>query len=167
VGGRKTKVIEVKVAGIVIDNNSNSPVMLLREVTNDKVLPIYIGPAEAAAIAYGLENLKAIRPLTIDLMKLILEGTKSRVKRVNVTSIRNDTFFAEIIIEADNRLISIDARPSDSIALALRTNSPIFVAEEVMNTCATTMTLDEETKLKELRLNMRNINPEDFGTYKI
>jgi hypothetical protein len=167
VGGRKTKVIEVKVAAIVIDTNSNSPVMLLREVTNDKVLPIYIGPAEAAAIAYGLENLKAIRPLTIDLMKLILEGTKSRVKRVNVTSIRNDTFFAEIIIEADNRLISIDARPSDSIALALRTNSPIFVAEEVMNTCATTMTLDEETKLKELRLNMRNINPEDFGTYKI
>lgn len=166
-GGRKTKVIEVKVAAIVIDTNSNSPVMLLREVTNDKVLPIYIGPAEAAAIAYGLENLKAIRPLTIDLMKLILEGTKSRVKRVNVTSIRNDTFFAEIIIEADNRLISIDARPSDSIALALRTNSPIFVAEEVMNTCATTMTLDEETKLKELRLNMRNINPEDFGTYKI
>jgi bifunctional DNase/RNase len=100
-------------------------------------------------------------------MKLILEGTKSRVKRVNVTSIRNDTFFAEIIIEADNRIISIDARPSDSVALALRTNSPIYVAEEVMATCATEMSLDEENKLKELRLNLRNTNPEDFGNYKI
>jgi len=160
-------VIEVKVAGIVIDNNSNSPVMLLREASNGKVLPIYIGPAEAAAIAYSLEKVKAIRPLTIDLMKLILEGTKSRVKRVNVTSIRNDTFYAEIIIEADNRIISIDARPSDSVALALRTNSPIYVAEEVMATCATEMSLDEENKLKELRLNLRNTNPEDFGNYKI
>lgn len=159
--------IEVKVAGIVIDNNSNSPVMLLREAANEKVLPIYIGPAEAAAIAYALEKVKAIRPLTIDLMKLILEGTKSRVKRVNVTSIRNDTFYAEIIIEADNRIISIDARPSDSIALALRTNSPIYVAEDVMETCATVMALDEENKLKELRLNLRNTNPEDFGNYKI
>jgi bifunctional DNase/RNase len=160
-------VIEVKVAGIVIDNNSNSPVMLLREAANGKVLPIYIGPAEAAAIAYSMEKVKAIRPLTIDLMKLILEGTKSRVKRVNVTSIRNDTFYAEIIIEADNRIISIDARPSDSVALALRTNSPIYVAEEVMATCATEMSLDEENKLKELRLNLRNTNPEDFGNYKI
>jgi len=160
-------VIEVKVIGIVIDNNSNSPVVLLRDITNDKVLPIYIGPAEAAAIAYALENVRAIRPLTIDLMKLILEGTGARVKRVNVTALRNDTFYAEIIIETDGKIISIDARPSDSVALALRTNSPIYVAEEVMNTCSTVMTLDEENKLRELRSNLRNTNPEDFGNYKI
>jgi bifunctional DNase/RNase len=160
-------VIEVKVAGIVIDNKSNSPVMLLREISNDKVLPIYIGPAEAASIAYALENVKAIRPLTIDLMKLLIEGTSSKVKRINITAIRNDTFFAEIILETDSKIVSIDARPSDSVALAIRTNSPIYVAEEVMDTCATTMTLDEESKLKELRLNLRNLNPEDFGNYKI
>ena len=159
--------IEVKVAGIVIDNKSNSPVMLLREISNDKVLPIYIGPAEAASIAYALENVKAIRPLTIDLMKLLIEGTRSKVKRINITAIRNDTFFAEIILETDSKIVSIDARPSDSVALAIRTNSPIYVAEEVMDTCATTMTLDEESKLKELRLNLRNLNPEDFGNYKI
>ncbi len=159
--------IEVKVAGIVIDNKSNSPVMLLREISNEKVLPIYIGPAEAASIAYALENVKAIRPLTIDLMKLLVEGTRSKVKRINITSIRNDTFFAEIILETDSKIVSIDARPSDSVALAIRTNSPIYVAEEVMDTCSTTMTLDDESKLKELRLNLRNLNPEDFGNYKI
>ena len=159
--------IEVKVAGIVIDNKSNSPVMLLREISDEKVLPIYIGPAEAASIAYALENVKAIRPLTIDLMKLLIEGTRSKVKRINITSIRNDTFFAEIILETDSKIVSIDARPSDSVALAIRTNSPIYVAEEVMDTCATTMTLDDESKLKELRLNLRNLNPEDFGNYKI
>ena len=159
--------IEVKVAGIVIDNNSNSPVVLLREITNDKVLPIYIGPAEAASIAYALDNVKAIRPLTIDLMKLLIEGTGSRLKRVIVTSIRNDTFYAEIILETDGKIIAVDARPSDSVALALRTNAPIYVADEVMSSCATTMTLDEENKLKELRLNLRNLNPEDFGNYKI
>ena len=159
--------IEVKVAGIVIDNKSNTPVMLLREITNDKVLPIYIGPSEAASIAYALENVKAIRPLTIDLMKLLIEGTQSKVKRINITAIHNDTFFAEIILETDSKIVSIDARPSDSVALAIRTNSPIYVADEVMNTCATTMTLDEESKLKELRLNLRNLNPEDFGNYKI
>jgi len=160
-------VIEVKVAGIVIDNKSNSPVMLLREISNEKVLPIYIGPAEAASIAYALENVKAIRPLTIDLMKLLVEGTRSKVKRINITSIRNDTFFAEIILETDSKIVSIDARPSDSVALAIRTNSPIYVAEEVMDTCSTIMTLDDESKLKELRLNLRNLNPEDFGNYKI
>ncbi len=159
--------IEVKVAGIVIDNKSNSPVMLLREISNEKVLPIYIGPAEAASIAYALENVKAIRPLTIDLMKLLVEGTRSKVKRINITSIRNDTFFAEIILETDSKIVSIDARPSDSVALAIRTNSPIYVAEEVMDTCSTIMTLDDESKLKELRLNLRNLNPEDFGNYKI
>jgi len=159
--------IEVKVAGIVIDNNSNSPVMLLKEVANDKVLPIYIGPAEAAAIAYALENVKAVRPLTIDLMKLIVEGTGAKVKRVNVTSLRNDTFYAEIILETNGKLIAIDARPSDSVALALRTNSPIYVAEEIMNNCHTVMTLDEETKLKELRLKLRSTDIEDFGNYNI
>lgn len=159
--------IEVKVAGVVIDNTSNSPVMLLKETAGDKILPIYIGPAEAAAIAYVLENVKAVRPLTVDLIKLIIEGTGSRVKRVIVTSIRNDTFYAEIILETDNRIVSIDARPSDSVALALRTNSPIYIAEDVMENCATTLTLDEDTKLKELRLHLRNINPEDFGNYKI
>jgi|UniRef100_A0A7C6A893 bifunctional DNase/RNase len=164
--GQET-MIEVKVAGIVIDNNSNSPVMLLKEVANDKVLPIYIGPAEAAAIAYALENVKAVRPLTIDLMKLIVEGTGAKVKRVNVTSLRNDTFYAEIILETNGKLIAIDARPSDSVALALRTNSPIYVAEEIMNNCHTVMTLDEETKLKELRLKLRSTDIEDFGNYNI
>lgn len=159
--------IEVKVAGIVIDSFSNSPVVLLRDVTNDKVLPIYIGAAEAASIAYALENVQAIRPLTIDLMKLIVESTGSKVKRVNVTALRHDTFYAEIILETTGKLVAIDARPSDSVALALRTNSPIYVAEEIMNTCSTVMTLDEKAKLKELRFNLRNTDIEDFGNYKI
>ncbi|MEO0093969.1 MAG: bifunctional nuclease family protein [candidate division WOR-3 bacterium] len=158
--------IEVKVAGIVIDSNSNSPVMLLRDIAADRILPIYIGPAEAANLAYALENVKAVRPLTIDLMKLLVEGAGAKVKRVNVTAIRDDTFYAEIILEAAGKLIAIDARPSDSVALALRTNSPIYVAEEIMNNLSTVMTLDEETKLKEIRSHLRNTDLEDLGNYQ-
>lgn len=159
--------IEVKVAGVLFDNQTNSPVMLLKEIDGNKILPIFIGPIEATAIVYALENVKLTRPMTIDLLKLIVDGLKAKVKRVIVSALKDDTFFAEIIIEYDGKILSVDARPSDSVGLAVRTHAPIYVAEEIMETAGIVMTEQEEARLSELRDSLRNIPPEEFGNYKM
>ncbi|MEO0076561.1 MAG: bifunctional nuclease family protein [candidate division WOR-3 bacterium] len=159
--------IEVKVAGVLFDNQTNSPVMLLKEIDGNKILPIFIGPIEATAIVYALENVKLTRPMTIDLLKLIVDGLKAKIKRVIVNALKDDTFFAEIIIEYDGKILSVDARPSDSVGLAVRSQAPIYVAEEVMETAGIVMTEQEEARLSELRDSLRNIPPEEFGNYKM
>ncbi|HTW90988.1 MAG TPA: bifunctional nuclease family protein [bacterium] len=159
--------IEVRVEGILVDNVNNSPVVLLRERDGDRVLPIFIGPLEASAIAYALEKTAFPRPLTLDLMRLMVEGLQGRVRRVIITKIENETFFAEVVLEADNRVVTIDARPSDSVGLALRTDAPIYVADAVMEKASQWITAQDEDRLKELREKMRTINPEDFGNYKM
>ncbi|MEO0083600.1 MAG: bifunctional nuclease family protein [candidate division WOR-3 bacterium] len=159
--------IEVKVAGVLFDNQTNSPVMLLKEIDGNKILPIFIGPIEATAIVYALENVKLTRPMTIDLLKLIVDGLKAKIKRVIVNALKDDTFFAEIIIEYDGKILSVDARPSDSVGLAVRSQAPIYVADEVMETAGIVMTEQEETRLSELRDSLRNIPPEEFGNYKM
>jgi len=159
--------IEVKVAGVMFDNQSNSPVMLLKEIEGNKVLPIFIGPIEATAIAYALENVKLVRPMTVDLLKLIVDGLKARVKRVIVSSLKDDTFYAEIIIENGGRILSVDARPSDSVGLAVRAKAPIYVADNIMATAGIIMTEEEEARLSELRDSLRNIPPEEFGNYRM
>ncbi len=159
--------IEVKVAGVLFDNQTNSPVMLLKELDGNKILPIFIGPVEASAIAYAMENIKSVRPMTVDLVKLVLDGLKAKVTRVIVSSLKNDTFYAEIIIENDGHILSVDARPSDSVGLAVRAKVPIYVADEIMSTAGIIMTEEEESKLSELRDSLRNIPPEEFGNYKM
>lgn len=159
--------IEVKVAGVLFDNQNNSPVMLLKEIDGNKVLPIFIGPIEATAIAYALENVKLVRPMTIDLLKLTIDGLKAKVNRIIVSALKNDTFFAEIIIENDGKILSVDARPSDSVGLALRAQAPIYVADEIMATAGIVMNEDEERKLSELRDSLRNIPPEELGNYRM
>jgi len=159
--------IEVKVAGVLFDNQTNSPVMLLKELDGNKILPIFIGPVEASAIAYAMENIKSVRPMTVDLVKLVVDGLKAKVIRVIVSSLKNDTFLAEIIIENDGHLLSVDARPSDSVGLAVRAKVPIYVADEIMSAAGIIMTEEEESKLSELRDSLRNIPPEEFGNYKM
>jgi bifunctional DNase/RNase len=160
-------VIEVRVAGILLDNVNNSPVVLLRECDGERVLPVFIGPLEASAIAYALEKTKFPRPLTLDLMRLMVEGLQGRIRRVIITKLENDTFFAEVVIEAGDRVVAIDARPSDSVGLALRTEAPIYVAEAVMEKAGQWMTAQDEDRLKDLREKMRTLNPEDFGNYRM
>jgi bifunctional DNase/RNase len=160
-------VIEVKVSGLVVDNTNNQPVMFLKERAGERVLSIWIGPVEASAIAYALEGMKFQRPLTIDLMKRIVEGVNAKVAKVVITALKDDTFYASAVLETDGRVVSIDARPSDSVALALRTGAPIFVADEVMNTCATVLNQDDETKVKELKSYIKGIDPERFGDYSL
>ena len=159
--------IEVRVEGILLDNVNNSPVVLLRELDGDRVLPIFIGPLEASAIAYAIEKTKFPRPLTLDLMRLMVEGLQGRIRRVIITKLESETFFAEVVLEAGERVITIDARPSDSIGLALRCEAPIYVAEAVMEKVGQWITAQDEDRLKDLREKMRTINPEDFGNYKM
>jgi uncharacterized protein len=159
--------IAVRVEGILLDNTSNSPVVLLRELDGDRVLPVFIGPLEASAIAYAIEKTQFPRPLTLDLMRLLVEGLNGHIKRVIVTRIENDTFYAEIVIETPERIVTIDARPSDSVGLALRCEAPIYVEEAVLEKAGQWISAADEERLKELRAKMRNINPEEFGNYRM
>lgn len=159
--------IEVKVAGVLFDNQNNSPVMLLKELDGNKILPIFIGPVEATAIIYALENIKLSRPMTIDLLKLVLDVLGGKVTRIIINALKNDTFFAEIILNVNGKIFSIDARPSDSVGLAVRTNSPIYVAEEVMESAGIVMNEQDEARLAELRDSLRNMPPEELGNYKM
>lgn len=159
--------VEVKIAGVLFDNQTNSPVMLLKELDGSKILPIFIGPVEATAIIYALDNIKISRPMTIDLLKLIIDGLQAKISRVIISAIKDDTFFAEIIMENNGKIFSIDARPSDSVGLAVRAKVPIYVADEVMANAGVVMTEQDETRLSELRDSIRNIPPEELGNYKM
>lgn len=159
--------IEVRLTGLLVDKTSNQPVMLLKEIAGDRVLTIWIGPVEASAIAYALEKIQFQRPLTIDLMKRIVEGVNARVSKVLITALKDETFFAAAVLETDGRFVSIDARPSDAVALATHTGAPIFVAEEVMNACATAAVRNEEEKVKDLKSYIKGIDPEHFGDYSL
>jgi len=159
--------IEVRLEALLIDSSNNSPVMLLREAAGDRVLPVFIGPLEASAITYAQNKARFPRPLTLDLMKLIIDGLDGKLLRVIITKIESDTYYAELIIAAGDRLVSIDARPSDSVGLALRAEAPVFVADEVMDKAGQWVSPADEDRLKELRAKMRTIDPESFGNYRM
>ncbi len=126
------ELIEVEVYQILLDESVKAPVVILKEKNGERILPIWIGQAEAVSIAYALEEIATERPLTHDLIKLIIDGFGAKLEKVVINDLRDNTYFARLIFKLDSSLISIDARPSDSIAIALRTNSPIFVARSVM-----------------------------------
>lgn len=124
--------IEVSIAGIQISLMSQHRVVLLKEVGSDRYLPIWIGPCEAEAINIELQNIQVARPLTHDLLMSAIETLGGVVERVVVSELRDDTFFARVFLTVNGREVDIDSRPSDAIALAVRTKSPIYVADEVM-----------------------------------
>lgn len=161
------RILPVRVAGLVLDQQLKSPAVLLQEEQGERVLPIFIGPAEAQAIAMALQGEPSPRPMTLELMKTIIEGLQGRVVRVIVSGLEENTFLASLLIEQQGRTIVFDARPSDSIGLALRAKVPIFVSEAVMAAAGQVMVLDEEAKLKELKEQLRSINPEELGEYKL
>ncbi len=124
--------IEVKIAGIQVSLMSQHRVVLLKELDADRYLPIWIGPYEAEAINIELQNIEVGRPLTHDLLKNVIEALGGEVQYIVVSELREDTFYARIVIDVDGRELDIDARPSDAMALAVRVGVPIYVAEEVM-----------------------------------
>jgi bifunctional DNase/RNase len=162
---------EMKVAGITIDPFTNTPVVILKDLEEKDVLPIWIGLLEASSIATALENIQTPRPMTHDLLKNILEELGVRVMKIEVTDLRDNTYFALIHLDVDGKRLIIDSRPSDAIALALRTGSPIFVDEDVIKKSAKVELAQKGDKVvtdsSELEEILENLNPEDFGKYKM
>lgn len=162
--------IEVRIASLAVDPRSNQPVIILRALAEDtsggRILPIWIGQPEATAILLALENVDLPRPLTHDLLKNVLDALHAYVERVEITRVDEGTFYAALIVRAEERTLAVDARPSDSIALAVRTGAPLFVAESVMDTAAVEEEIDgeidQEAELQEFRKFLDQVNPEDF-----
>jgi bifunctional DNase/RNase len=158
-------VVEVKVNGLAVDAQAKSHVVILKEKEGERVLPIWIGPAEAQAIARELAGQRFPRPLTHDLLATIVEGLKGKITRVVISDLKENTFFANLVIERDGEVISIDARPSDSIAVALRAGADLFVNEKLLAEPGEQEEPTEEEKANELRRFLENLDPEDFGKY--
>lgn len=158
-------VVEVKVNGLAVDAQAKSHVVILKEKDGERVLPIWIGPAEAQAIARELAGQRFPRPLTHDLLATIVEGLKARVTRVVIADLKENTFFANLVIERDGEVVSIDARPSDSIAVALRTGADLYVNEKLLAEPGEQEEPTAEEKADELRRFLENLDPEDFGKY--
>ncbi len=141
----------------------------MKEKYGERTLPIWIGENEAFAIALSLEGKKSPRPMTHDLLKLIIDSFQSRVIKVEVVGLKmvndNGTYFAKIYLESDSKVIAIDARPSDSIALALRTHSTIFVDPKIMDDNG--RVLDGDTSISEMKRRLRNTKPEKFGDFDL
>jgi bifunctional DNase/RNase len=125
--------VEMKVQGLVFDSETNQSIVILKDEATGRTLPIWVGMFEANAITMGIEHTWTPRPMTHDLIKNIIEGMTASVRKIVVTELRANTFYAVILLEAEGRLVEIDSRPSDAIALALRTQAPIFVDEKVLD----------------------------------
>ena len=154
----------MKVSGIALDPFTNTPIVILKDTQNEKTLPIWIGFMEASSIAMELEKTPRARPITHDLLKNLLEKLKFVVTKIEVTDLKDDTFYARIYLKRDNEEYSLDSRPSDAIAIALRTDSPIFVNEEVIEKSKKIEIEEEKEKLAEL---LDKIPEGDFGKYKM
>ena len=170
--------VEVRVQSLGLDPSSNTPVVILREVEGERVLPIWIGPGEASSIAMELASMKFSRPLTHDLIVSVIGGLGGALKRVLITRVLDNTFYAEMIVERDDDVVSIDARPSDSIAVALRTEARIFAQEDLLHTTSIEVAEDDDAvsaegekesppgmDAEELKEHLRNLHPEDFGRF--
>jgi bifunctional DNase/RNase len=156
----------MKIRGLLMDPVTNTPIVILRDSGSETVLPIWVGVYEANAIALEIEKVSTPRPMTHDLIKNVLAGLDARVHKVVVTELKDDTFYAVIWMERDGKIISVDSRPSDALALALRVDCPIFVEEEVLKT-SKKATATSETTSEELRKWLEGLNDEDLGHYKM
>jgi bifunctional DNase/RNase len=159
--------VEMKIRGLMMDPMTNTPIVVLKDVGSDTVLPIWVGVYEANAIAMEIEKVTTPRPFTHDLIKNLLNGLNAHVHKIVVTELRDDTFFAVIWMERDGKVISIDSRPSDALAVALRVDCPIFVDEEVLKSSKKAGAAAERVTSEDLRKWLEGLNDEDLGRYKM
>ena len=157
----------MKIRGLMMDPITNMPIVVLKENCGSNVLPIWVGVYEANAIALEIEKVATPRPMTHDLLKNVLVGLDANVRKIVVTSIKDDTFYAVIWLEREGTLISVDSRPSDALALALRIDCPIFVEEEVLKNSKSQATTSDRVNNEELKRFLENLNDEDLGKYKM
>ena len=161
--------LEMQVTGITLDPFTNMPIVILKDLKGKNAIPIWIGILEASAIATEIEKIDLSRPMTHDLLKNILTTLDVKIQKIEVTDLKDNTFYAIIHLNADGRELTIDSRPSDAIAIALRTKAPIFVSQEVIDKSrkvTVEKTDDKEQKEKWAEI-LENLSPEDFGKYKM
>jgi bifunctional DNase/RNase len=162
--------VPMSIKGLMLDPMSNSPIVVLKDDDEKLFLPIWVGIFEANAIALQLENITTPRPMTHDLLREMIQQLDARVTRIVINDLKDATFYAQIRLlirrAGSEQLLEIDARPSDAIALALRTEAPIYVAQSVLDQ-AQTITPDGETTEEKTKEWFENLSPEDLGKYKM
>ncbi len=159
--------IEMKIRGLMMDPMTNMPMVVLKEVSGSSILPIWVGIYEANAIALEIEKVLTPRPMTHDLIKLLLTGLETGVRKVVVSDLKDDTYYAVIWLEKEGELISVDSRPSDALAIALRLDCPIYVDDMVLKTSKAAGSVSEKVNDAEIRRWLENLNDEDLGRYKM
>jgi bifunctional DNase/RNase len=159
--------VEMKIRGLMMDPVTNMPIVILKDVQGSAILPIWVGIYEANAIALEIEKVATPRPMTHDLIKNVLMGLNTSVRKVVVNDLREDTFYAVIWLDRNGETISIDSRPSDALAIALRLDCPIFVEEDVLKSSKLASAVSEKLNNEELRKWLENLNDEDMGRYKM
>lgn len=159
--------LEMKIKGLMIDPVSNMPIIVLKDDGGEQVLPIWVGVFEANAIAMHLEDVVSPRPMTHDLLRNVIEGLSGRVERVVINDLRENTFFAQIHVQRNGDHLSIDARPSDAMALALRASAPIFVEEAVLDKSSSGAGEAAADQAERLRKWLEQVDPEELGHYEM
>jgi uncharacterized protein len=162
---------EMKVAGITVDPFTNTPIVILKDLEEKDVLPIWIGLLEASSIATAIENIQTPRPMTHDLLKNIMDNLGVKVVRIEVNDLKDNTYYALIHLDVESKRLVIDSRPSDAIAIAIRTGAAIFVEESVIKKSAKVdlsqkgdKVVTDTTEWEEI---LENLSPDDFGKYKM
>jgi uncharacterized protein len=159
--------IEMTIKGLMVDPITNTPIVILRDKEGQKVLPIWVGIFEANAIALQIENIATPRPMTHDLLRNIIQDLKAQVQKIVVCDLQENTFYALIYLGLNGDTVAIDARPSDAIALALRTRAPIFVEDSVIDHAKTVDFTTEKADADRLHKWLESLDPDDLGKYKM
>jgi bifunctional DNase/RNase len=159
--------VEMKIRGLMMDPVTNMPIVILKDLDGKSVLPIWVGVYEANAIALEIEKVTTPRPMTHDLIKNLLMGLGGGVRKVVVSELKEDTFYALIWVEQEGEMIAVDSRPSDALALALRLDCPIFVDDDVLKSSKISTAVSDKANSEELRRWLENLSDEDLGQYKM
>jgi uncharacterized protein len=159
--------IEMSIKGLMVDPVTNLPIVILRNKDGEKVLPIWVGIFEANAIALQIENISTPRPMTHDLLRNVIQDLRATVEKIVVCDLQDNTFYALLYLTIDGDTVTIDARPSDAIALALRTRAPIFVEESVIDNAKTFDYTAEKADADRLHKWLESLDPDDLGKYKM
>ena len=157
--------LRVEIRGLMLDPSSNVPIVILRDTQSQLFLPIWIGVFEANAIALRIEGVEPPRPMTHDLLRLMLEQLGAKVEKIVISDLKESTFFAVIHVQQDGRSIGIDARPSDAIALALRTESPLFVLRAVLDKAQAVDLASDASDEEKLKKWLEEISPDELGKW--
>jgi bifunctional DNase/RNase len=159
--------VEMTIKGLMVDPVTNMPIIILRDQEGQRVLPIWVGVFEANAIALQIENIATPRPMTHDLLRNVIADLKAQVRKIVVSDLKENTFYALIYMTVNGDTVAVDARPSDAIALALRVRAPIFVEDAVIDSAKSLDFTPDKADSERLQKWLESLDPEDLGKYKM